>query len=174
MQKQSGFTLIELVVVIIVLGILAVTAAPKFIDLQNDARAATLEGVKASIQGANSMVFAKSAIAGFEDQDAKSANTINVDGTNTITPKYGSVDATLDASSPKKPADFLNVVDLDTADWVVDGATTSRSIYVYPAGATFDAAQDGTTNKTNSCHLKYTPTSTAGGSPTYDLVTGGC
>lgn len=170
MQKQSGFTLIELVVVIIVLGILAVTAAPKFIDLQNDARAATLEGVKASIQGANSMVFAKSAIAGFEDQDAKSANKINVDGTNEITPKFGSVNV----NASDAVTDFLNVVDLDTADWVVDGATTSGSIYVYPAGATFDATQDGTTNKTNSCHLKYTPTSTAGGSPSYDLVTGGC
>ncbi|MGL4750761.1 MAG: type II secretion system protein, partial [Shewanella sp.] len=38
MKRQQGFTLIELVVVIIILGILAVTAAPKFINLQSDAR----------------------------------------------------------------------------------------------------------------------------------------
>ncbi|MBM7073074.1 prepilin-type N-terminal cleavage/methylation domain-containing protein [Shewanella sp. 202IG2-18] len=42
MQKQQGFTLIELVVVIIILGILAVTAAPKFINLQSDARKSAL------------------------------------------------------------------------------------------------------------------------------------
>lgn len=38
MNKQSGFTLIELVIVIIILGILSVTAIPKFLDLQGDAR----------------------------------------------------------------------------------------------------------------------------------------
>ena len=41
--KQEGFTLIELIVVIVILGILAVTAAPKFIDLQGDARASALQ-----------------------------------------------------------------------------------------------------------------------------------
>ncbi|ACJ27327.1 MSHA pilin protein MshA [Shewanella piezotolerans WP3] len=51
MNKQNGFTLIELVVVIIILGILAVTAAPKFINLQGDARVSTLQGMKAAIQG---------------------------------------------------------------------------------------------------------------------------
>ena len=38
MKKQGGFTLIELVVVIVILGILAVTAAPKFLNLQDDAK----------------------------------------------------------------------------------------------------------------------------------------
>ena len=45
MQKvstQQGFTLIELIIVIVLLGILAVTAAPKFLNLQDDARDATL------------------------------------------------------------------------------------------------------------------------------------
>ncbi len=40
MKKQAGFTLIELVVIIIILGILAVIAAPQFINLQSDARVA--------------------------------------------------------------------------------------------------------------------------------------
>ena len=51
MKKQAGFTLIELVIVIIILGILAVTAAPKFLNLQDDARkSAAADGVKASLQ----------------------------------------------------------------------------------------------------------------------------
>ena len=57
MKKQAGFTLIELVIVIIILGILAVTAAPKFLNLQDDARKAAADGVKASLQSAAQMIY---------------------------------------------------------------------------------------------------------------------
>jgi MSHA pilin protein MshA len=48
-KKQQGFTLIELVIVIVILGILAATAAPKFIDLSTDARIATLKGMQGAM-----------------------------------------------------------------------------------------------------------------------------
>ncbi|PSV26686.1 MULTISPECIES: type II secretion system protein [unclassified Photobacterium] len=66
MKRQNGFTLIELVVVIVILGILAVTAAPKFMNLQGDARHASLQGLKGAIQGASGIVYGKAAIEGIE------------------------------------------------------------------------------------------------------------
>lgn len=63
-SQQKGFTLIELVVVIVILGILAATAAPKFIDLTSDARESVMEGVQGSINSAVNLVHAKAIVEG--------------------------------------------------------------------------------------------------------------
>lgn len=70
MKKQAGFTLIELVIVIIILGILAVTAAPKFLNLQDDAKKAAADGVFSGVSSAMQLVYSKSAIEG-EEKAAK-------------------------------------------------------------------------------------------------------
>ncbi len=59
MNKQAGFTLIELIAVIVILGILAATAIPKFVDLTSDARKAKVNAALASLKSSSGMTHGK-------------------------------------------------------------------------------------------------------------------
>ncbi len=102
LKKQSGFTLIELVVVIIVLGILAATAVPKFVDLQSDARVSALKGLKGALESAATLTYVGAVIDG-EDSPLGA-----VDGVDTA---FGYPTATED--------DLREAAGLNEIDWVI-------------------------------------------------------
>lgn len=149
MQKQQGFTLIELVVVIIILGILAVTAAPKFINLQGDARVSALQGLKASIQGANTLVYSKAALAGLEQSNTATSVTIGTGTNDNVSTLFGYMDSTetnftraLDISAQVITAPTTGNV-TSTGDWAIAVDTGVVSFWQNDAPAT--------------CTFTYTP-----------------
>lgn len=147
MRNQQGFTLIELIVVIVILGILAATALPKFVDLSGDARTGVIRGVEASMRGANTMLYGKAAA-----NNVQNAATASVSATSTIS-------VSLAYGYAANVTELAKVLDLNP---IGDFNVNAGNIQHHNA------------TSTANCQVAYTAPTAVGGTPTYVTTTSGC
>lgn len=117
-RKEKGFTLIELVMVIVILGILAAFALPRFADLGGDARESTIQGAAGAIKSASSIVHSKALAEGVEGD-----STVELEGED-IEVNGGYADAT--------QAGILDAAQITNQDFSVNAGT--NQITVRPSG----------------------------------------
>ena len=164
-QNTKGFTLIELIIVIVILGILAVTAAPRFLDIRSDAILASMDGLEGAIETASHLVFLKAKIDEVEEQESAS---VTIDGI-TIDVVYG-----YPAGSE---TGILAALDLEAADYNAgerDGdwnqrASTGAGSYVFWHGDI-----DENAGFDHNCWLRYNQASAQGDKPDIDKTTTDC
>lgn len=143
MFRQKGFTLIELVVVIVILGLLAATALPRFINITTDARLASVNGVAGGLRSAAALAKAQYLVAG-----SSGANTITMDGS--------PVDVVIGVGYPTGDTTGMGVALPDPEGWVVSHVAATAT-YAPPGftagvcGATYTAAT-GTVVTASTCN----------------------
>lgn len=177
MKRKSGFTLIELVVVIVILGILAVTAAPRFLNIQDDAREARLEGMKGAIASGLGIGYGKMAVAGLEGLPYVSNKTPYDMGNGTVIPNQ-SLPFDGCEKGAQKECVFLNgypdadevslsllVAELENqngaSDWKVQTIKDAELVYI--------SVRDDTNSTQDKCSIVYGPRGGNNGSYTLRL-----
>jgi MSHA pilin protein MshA len=146
-KKQAGFTIIELVMVIVILGILSAFALPKFANFGSDARAASLAGVAGAMRSAAAIAHAQQL----------------VDGTSAITPVSleGQAISMVEGYPTADAAGIILAAGIDTASYDIDNAGDATAGSTYGIGYT-----------ASTCIATYT----AANSSSYNVVieTSGC
>lgn len=144
LKSQKGFTLIELVIVIVILGILAAVAIPRYISLQVEARAAAVNGLFGTVRSAAAMVKATALVRGVTNGN--------------ITTEDGTVVTVVNRYPATAAGGIDNAVEINAADFTFAAGVFSK------VGATTPA----------NCSVTYAQPVALGNAPTITMDITGC
>lgn len=168
-SHQSGFTLVELITAMILLGILAAVSVPRFINISTEARIAVLESMGGAILSAASQVYAKAFIAGVQRESSANLD-LDGDGVDDVEVQYGYPSGSRNNGVSKIMGNSF------ATEWTWSTSYGDGRFWLTTAslGGRSGVYVNQTAVRNSGCYILYDPATAAGETPAISYVTTDC